>query len=86
MDVPHALLFYVFDVVLYVLRIGDDDGTVVIAVLRILRLLMLVIDTGVEDCLHTVFYKPLDMAVDKLCRIAQGLGRNGFHSLFVDGA
>ena len=70
------------DVVFQIFRIGNDDGTVVVILCRF-DLLMLVVDTGMENGLNALIDKPLHVTVGKLGGIAFGFGRNGVHTKLV---
>jgi len=53
-------------------------------ILRIGCFLMFIEHARVENRLYSVVYKPLHVSVRKLCGIAFRLGRNRFHSEFIN--
>ena len=57
------------NVILYILRIGGDDGAVVM-VNGILKFFPLVRNTGVEDIFDPLFDQPRYMSVGQFCRVA----------------
>ena len=71
------------DVIFNIFRIGGDDrAVVVVACLR--KLGALIRDARVENVFDAFFYKPLDVSVCELCRIAFRFTRDGFDTEFID--
>ena len=76
---------YLFKVIFDIFGITCNNGAVETAV-RVLYLLMLVSDTGIENKVYALVYQKFYMAVHKLCGIAHGLARYGFYTKLVNTA
>ena len=71
------------DIVLDILRVGGDDGAVVV-VARVGKLISLIRHAGVEDELQPLADEPGHMAVGQLGRITLGLAGNGLDAQLVN--
>ena len=70
-------------IVLDVLRIGGDNGAVVM-VYRIREFVPLIWNAGIEDELHAFFDQPAYMAVGQLGRITFRFAGDGFNTQLVN--
>ena len=77
---PADLLHIVLDV----FRIGGDDGAVVMIV-RALRFVPFIKQSGIEDEIHVLFNQPGHMPVGQLGRIAFRFAGNGLDAQLING-
>ena len=79
----NALFLEVLDIVFDIFRIGSHHGAVVV-IARTWSFVSFIRNTGIENELLSLVNQPLDMSVYELCRVALGLGGNGFNPHFVN--
>ena len=82
-DEANVLLRQRFDVVFDIFRVGSYDRTVVVVV-RLLLLVALIWNAGVEDGLYAVLDEPFHVTVRQLRRVALRLTGDGFDAQLVD--
>ena len=80
--ITDILIRHVLHVVLEILRIGNDNGTVEV-VLGVAGFLMLVEYARMKDGADTAVDEPLDMPMGKLCGITFGFRGNGVHATLI---